>query len=286
MLVAVGASIGLVAITSSSSDDFEDAGQTGVETRCAPNEFYDQELGGRGAKGVNQTYREIEADTIGCNPICGTWEYYDQGRKAAGSGGPQGNGGLFSTDAGCFAPCYWNYRIPGRNNPQYPSPIFVKSSNSSLRYYDDNRAPIIRQVRLGVNYRRSVTSDFGNPPRLWQHSDLGGTTQWGNKDGQHIISAKLEDAGGSRLASGSPLHPDQIAAGSSTVFKPNWHTGGQRGTQEPTDPGGTVRNGTTWEDENWEIRADLINKVCTIVNITLDDEVVCSSEWENCATPS
>ena len=63
-----------------------------------------------------------------------------------------------------------------------------------------------------------------------------------------------------------------------TVFIPNWQSTG-------TDPGGTdpkLRNGTNWEDENWEVRADPYNKVCTIVNITLDDQVVCSSEDDSC----
>ena len=108
MLAATGVGIGLLAVNSSSSDDFEEAGQTGVESRCpAPNEVQDPELIGRGVAGTNKTFRDIKSDNIGCNPICATWEYYDPGRAAAGIGGPEGNGGVFSSNEGCFAPCYW-----------------------------------------------------------------------------------------------------------------------------------------------------------------------------------
>ena len=276
MLVAVGASIGLVAITTSSSDDFEDAGQTNVETRCAPNEVWDQELGARGAKGVNQTYRKIQADTIGCNPICGTWEYFDPGRKAAGSGGPEGNGGIYSTDTGCFAPCYWNFEAGIRAHPR-PGDI-RGSSNSSLAYHDDNRFPVAQQVRLGVAHSRYAPPLRTSTDNLWYQSDLGPASGTGsNKDGKPFIWIYDNAQNGSVRFPGKPLTSEQIAVGIPPVFKPNLKATG-------TDPGGTERNknNSRWEEENWEYRADPINKVCTIVNITLDDQVVCSSEWDDC----
>ena len=92
------------------------------------------------------------------------------------------------------------------------------------------------------------------------------------------------NVGGSRYNAGElPLHPKQIEAGFSTVFKPNWITRpkpvGDPGDEDHEDP--KNRNGNDWEDENWEYRADPHKEVCTIVNIT-NDEVVCSSEWGNC----
>ena len=276
VLVAVGASIGLVAITTSSSDDFEDAGQTGVEARCAPNEVRDPDLEARGAKGVNQTYREIQADTIGCNPICGTWEYFNPGRSAAGSGGPEGNGGTYSTDAGCFAPCYWNFG----GTRAHPKPEDVKANYSSLAYYDDNRFPVAQQVRLGVAHSRYAPPLRTSTNDLWYQSDLGPPSGiGGNKDDKPFIWTYDNVQNGSLRFPGKPLTSEQIAVGIPPVFKPNLKATG-------TDPGGTERNknNSRWEEENWEYRADPVNKVCTIVNITLDDQVVCSSEWENCAS--
>ena len=313
MLVAVGASLGLLAILSSSSDDFEDAGQTGVEARCAPNEVWDQELDAKGIGGP-ESKGGIRSRRIGCRPYCGTWEYFSAGKNDKGEyeptdpptamqssiGGPEGKGGVFSQNIGCFAPCYWDYIPP---DPQFMYAALVKGTGSSLTYYDDNRFPIVRQVRLGVNYRRSVDpsvnpSDISNARQrqrvLGYHVDLRRPLANQNRDRQFFIHTQLDfrgrttpQGGGSRQASGSPLHPEQIANGFPTVFKPNWRSGfGNDPDSPPRDPGDTARNGTTWEDENWEIRADPINKVCTIVNITLDDEVVCSSEWQNCGTPS
>ena len=294
VLAAVGVSLGLLAVTSASSDDFEEAGKTGVEARCAPNEVNDPELEARGVAGTNPTYRtpayrqdeEIVADTIGCNPVCATWEYYDPGLAGAGSGGPDGSGGVYSSNEGCFAPCYWNFELG--MGVFVPHPGHVKGSWSSLAYYDDNRVPIPEQVRLGVSYRRSV--DLSIPPSpVWQHSDLNPAGGRRNGDGKLMIRTRPTNRNdpsirqsGPREAPGSQLHPDQIAVGIPTTFKPNWIS--RNADPATSDP--TQRNGTEWEDENWEIRADPKEKECTIVNITLDDYVVCSSEWDNCGTPS
>ena len=297
VLAAVGVSLGLLAVTSASSDDFEEAGKTGVEARCAPNEVKDPELEARGVAGTNLTYRtpayrqdeEIVADTIGCNPVCATWEYYDPGLAAEGIGGPEGSGGVYSSNEGCFAPCYWNYELG--IGVFVPHPGHVKGSWSSLSYYDDNRVPIPEQIRLGVGHRRSVDLSVPPPPGglLWQHSDLNPAGGRRNGDGKLVIRTRPTNRNdpsirqsGSREASGSQLHPNQIAAGIPTTFKPNWIS--RRADPGATDP--TQRNGTEWEDENWEIRADPKEKECTIVNITLDDYVVCSSDWDNCAPRS
>ena len=306
VLAAVGVGIGLLAINSSSSSDFEEAGRTGVERRCMPNEVWEPELEARGADGINQRYRgtiysagvisaqiraddQIVADNIGCNPICGTWEYYDPGRAAAGIGGPEGSGGVYSTAEGCFAPCYW---IVTATNWIRPRAREVHSQWSQLRYFDDNRAPLALQYRLGVNYRRSVDTTVpvptvpSNPRRgLQQQQDLFWYTN-NNADGKPAMHgrskpAQTDGTGGARVVAGTlPLSPAQIAEGFPTVFRPNWFSNG-------ADPGGTARNSRVgydndWEDENWEVHADPINKVCTIVNTTLDDQVVCSSEWDNC----
>ena len=306
VLAAVGVGIGLLAINSSSSDNFEEAGRTGVERRCAPNEVNDPDLEARGADGINKRYRgtiysagvisaqiraddQIVADNLGCNPICGTWEYFDPGLAGAGSGGPEGNGGVYSTAKGCFAPCYWTVTLTG--NWARLRAREVHSSQSRLSYFDDNRAPLAQQWRLGVNYRRSVDPTVpvpvtGNARRgLQQQQDLFWYDN-GNLDGKPAMHGRSKPwqsdgtGGAMRVAGTLPLSPAQIAEGFPTVFKPNWNTNG-------SDPGGTGRNSrpgydNDWEDENWEVRADPINKVCTIVNTTLDDQVVCSSEWENC----
>ena len=276
VLAAVGAGIGLIAVTTSSSDDFEDAGKTGVEARCAPNEVKDPELEARGVAGVNQTYRrpaysesdEIVADEIGCNPICGTWEYYDPGLAAEGIGGPEGNGGIYSTDEGCFAPCYWSFNYPRAGNNKRPTHTHVRGRVwfSALLYFDDNRAPVVDQVRLGVNYRRSADLDAPLPSTqngFAQNNDLDFPGRGGDNTGKHFFWTHFNPttAGIRNVAGTLPLHPDHIAAGFPTVFKPNWHKS---------------------DDENWEVRADPSEGVCTIVDRSQDDQVICSSEQDSC----
>ena len=297
VLVAVAASLGLLAITSSSSDDFEEAGQTGVEARCAPNEIRDPDLEARGAKGINQTYREIQAETIGCNPICATWEYYDPGRAAAGAGGPEGNGGIYSTDTGCFAPCYWSYRYG--DGVWRPHGGQAASADTFLEYFDDNRAPEIRQVRLGVNYRRSNTdpsTDATNPNfKVGRRQDLGPPGTARNKDKKYFILTRYDkrdrqdaradrrEGAGSRLSPGTPMTPTLLEQ-MPPVFKPNFRSTLSDPAESSGDPKDRNPN-NFWKDENWEYRADPVNKICTIVNITLDDKIVCSSEWDRCTPP-
>ena len=295
VLAAVGVGIGLLAINSSSSSDFEEAGRTGVERGCMPNEVKDPDQEARGVNGINQRYRgtastpggttiaiyrtddQIVASNIGCNPICGTWEYFDPGLAGAGSGGPEGNGGIYSTARGCFAPCYWTYT---RTNIRRANAQNLKDARTSwLEYFDDNRPPKPLQVRLGVNYRRSADPNTAPAGNLMFHNDLQYYYTASNGDGKPFFITRDTPPNGNRRVAGTlPLAPQQIAAGLPTVFKPNWNS-------RHADPG-AGRNGGEWEDENWEVRADPYNKICTIVNTTLDDAVICSSEWKSCGEPS
>ena len=305
VLAAVGVGIGLLAVNSATSDDFEEAGQTGVEARCAPNEIWNPELESRGIGGPD-SQGGVKSKQVGCEPYCGTWEFLSTGANENGEyepaespaaarqssiGSPEGNGGVYSQNIGCFAPCYWGFTWTG-NAKQRPKASDVKGNQSSLIYYNDNRFPVVQQVRLGVNNRRS-TADPSTDATIYADS-----SQWkffrrrtdlnineghaGNRfplpDNKPYIQTTSQSSSGNTVAGGSPLTPT-LKSRYPTVFIPNWQSTG-------TDPGGTNRNSTTWEDENWEVRADPYNKVCTIVNITLDDQVVCSSEWDNCDTPS
>ena len=263
VLVAVGASIGLVAITSSSSDDFEDAGQTGVETRCATNEVKDPELEARGVKGVNQTFREIEADTIGCNPVCATWEYYAPGRAAAGIGGPEGNGGIFSSNEGCFAPCYWAANEGTYTPEDIPSAYYVvQHEGSSLSWDDSNRAPGVTEVRLGVVY-----------------------TQW------------RYDSSGARIGSSAP--PDQIENNGQKRIQLLQNGRQSKVEIAGTQPIGAYTGKPLWRkfytgvNERhrlgdfdisyfWEVRADPKEEKCYIIDTSFDDYIVCTSEQARC----
>ena len=311
VLMAAVTAIVLWGVTRGTSDNAEEAGRIGTEARCSPNEIRNPDLESKGRRGSNRILNhEIAADRIGCYPVCGTWEYYDQGLAAASTGGPQGGGGAYSSDIGCFAPCYWNHSFPP--TMWRPDAARAASDQAWLSYYDDNRPPGINQIRLGVNYRRRPASEMDSPAvdgiLLAQASDLmiapmpidengmltptSGRELAQTADRKPYMHTRVQratsdppwepdpEAGGSRYYAGElPLHSKQIAAGIPTVFKPNWIT------RSPTDLGGEARNGTDWEDENWEYRADPYKEVCTIVNTTLDDEVVCSSEWENCRRP-
>ena len=301
VLVAVGAGIGLLAVTSSSSDDFEDAGKTGVEARCAPNEIWDPELESRGIGGPD-SQGGIKSKQVGCEPYCGTWEYLSIGANENGEyepaespaaarqssiGGPEGNGGVYSQNIGCFAPCYWDFSPFTNVKRVNPGDFKGGTYTSRLHYFDDNRAPVVDQFRLGVNYRRSADLDADLPPPgptngFVQHNDLDFPARVADNIPIFWTQRRSADVNGARRVVGTlPLHPVQIAAGIPTVYKPNWFSG-RIGSSDPGTSDPKLRNGTNWEDENWEVRADPNEKVCTVVNITLDDQVVCSSEQDRC----
>ena len=284
VLAAVGAGIGLIAVTTSSSDDFEDAGKTGVEERCAPNEIWDPELESRGIGGPD-SQGGIRSRQVGCEPYCGTWEYLSTGANENGEyepaesptaarqssiGGPEGNGGVYSQNIGCFAPCYWSFGYAFQGGNQRPTAAHVRGTYglSRLLYFDDDRAPVANQFRLGVNYRRSADLDAALPlpsaqNPFAQNNDLDFPSRGRNNDGKHFFLSRHRGPNGARFVAGTlPLAPEHRAAGFPTVFKPNW-----------------VRS----DDENWEVRADPSEGVCTIVDISQDDQVICSSEWDSCA---
>ena len=290
VLVAAGVAVVLWAVTRGASDRTESAGRVSVETWCSSNEVRDPDL--LDVKGTNRILtHEITSHRIGCRPVCGTWEYYDPGLAAGGVGGPQGSLGVYSSDIGCFAPCYWSHTLSTSDwRPRHDDAI---NELSKLSYHDDDRPPGINQIRLGVNYRRRPASELDSPDvtpqELAQAQDLGGVAVI-SSDGNPFIFIRPPTndwPGGSRVNAGElPLHPKQIARGSPTVFKPNWVSGRVGRPDYLEDPAGVEnrvenRQSTHWEDENWEYRADRHREVCTIVNI-VTDEVVCSSEWENC----
>ena len=299
VLAAVGVGIGLLAVNSATSDDFEEAGQTGVEARCAPNEIWNPELESRGIGGPD-SQGGIKSKQVGCEPYCGTWEFLSTGANENGEyepaespaaarqssiGGPDGNGGVFSQNIGCFAPCYWSYT----NGPGRPNASGFINSGTSLQYLDDNRAPAIRQIRLGVNYRRASqdrSTDLypGTSGPHRRHSDLQPSDFSRNRDGKPFIIAY--NSNGSGIQPGeTPLTP-ALLQWVPAVFEPNLLS--RNADPGATDP--TQRNGNNfWEDENWEYRADPYEKECTVVNIHPnpgDNPVKCSSEWSNCTTPS
>ena len=298
VLAAVGVGIGLLAVNSATSDDFEEAGQTGVEARCAPNEIWNPELESRGIGGPD-SQGGVKSKQVGCEPYCGTWEYLSTGANENGEyepaespaaarqssiGGPDGNGGVYSQNIGCFAPCYWSYT----NGPGRPNASGFINSGTSLQYLDDNRAPAIKQVRLGVNYRRATedpSTDLypgTNSGSRWR-SDLNPSNFSLNRDGKPFILAR--SGRGSAVAPGTPLTP-ALLQWVPAVFEPNLLS--RNADPGATDP--TQRNGNNfWEDENWEYRADPYKKECTVVNLHPnpgDNPVECSSEWDNCGTPS
>jgi len=297
VLAAVGVSIGLLAVTSASSDDFEEAGQTGVEARCAPNEIWNPELESRGIGGPDSE-GGVRSKRVGCEPYCGTWEFLSTGANENGEyepaespaaarqssiGGPDGNGGVYSQNIGCFAPCYWSY-TNGVGRPDSTNGFL--NSGTSLQYFDDNRAPSIRQTRLGVNYRRATEDPSTD---LYPGAQSGAGSRWRsdlqpfnfslNRDGKPFIIAR--NGRGSAVAPGTPLTP-ALLQWVPAVFEPNLLS--RNADPGATDP--TQRNGTRfWEDENWEYRADPYEKECSIVNMhpnSGDNPVKCSSEKGSC----
>ena len=158
MLIAAAAATVLWSVNRGASDNAAEAGRVGTEASCAPNEVIDIDLKSKGRKGSNRILdAEITADAIGCYPVCGTWEYYDPGLAAAGTGGPDGNGGIYSSDIGCFAPCYWNHDLA--ENAERPVSSQTPIALDGLSYYGNNRPPEGTQVRLGVNHAKRLESE-------------------------------------------------------------------------------------------------------------------------------
>ena len=264
VLAATGVTVGLLAVNSASSDDFEEAGKTGVYARCpAPNEVQDPELIGRGVAGVNKTFRDIKSDNIGCNPICATWEYYDPGRAAAGIGGPEGNGGVFSSNEGCFAPCYWQAKKGANTYRPDPSPsayYFVANAGSALVYDDSNRAPGNAEVRFGVVYSE--------------------TTAAGQRDQIRVSGT------GREVVIYLPLNDNQRIPVGAYTHKPLLPTDGS--SDRTTDPYYTNNyHGMGSHDIShfWEWHVDPKEEKCYVIDPTFPDNptrIVCTSEQDWC----
>ena len=183
VVIAIGVGLLFIALTSSSSEDLEDAGRTGQDAACAPNELLDAVYEQRGLGGPNSP-DGVPTKAVGCKPYCATWEFvatpsaggeYRPGGTGEGSpiGGPEGLGGVFSSNVGCFAPCYWEVGMP-RSAPARPRDLIgidVKVSgdedvhgeynpDSRLRYYNDNRLPARGEIRLGVTHKRLLDKEL------------------------------------------------------------------------------------------------------------------------------
>ena len=115
VVVAIGVGLLFIVLTSSSSEDLEDAGRSGQEAMCAHNGVPDavyktRGIGGPAGRG------DVVSSAVGCKPYCATWEFgasfdsyeYEPGGSGPSSpfGGPEGRGDVFSSAVGCFAPCY------------------------------------------------------------------------------------------------------------------------------------------------------------------------------------
>ena len=280
VLVAVGAALVLVAINRSSSDDFEEAGNIGIDGKCQ------------------------------------TWEIHLATLEAAGHGGPEGHGGVFSSNIGCLATCYWEItnwvntgylEYPGaysvRNKLLLDDNGIIHKSGahphvSKLHYYDDNRAPAENYIRLGVVSLRVPAgapepsggfSDGVTDHRLYTNRP-GWATALGDGDGKislHVADAdtnNLIPRNGARSQPGRPLTQAMIDAGIPTIAEPNWMSFGDNpgaGVLATDYPDTVVPKEDharlSWEDEYWEVRADPGREVCEIVNVAHDDLLVCSS---------
>ena len=325
-----------IALTSSSSEDLEDAGRSGEDAACAPNEALDAVWKTSGLGGP-QGEGGVRSKSVGCKPHCATWEFvaepsedgeeYMLGSLAllAGKvpfGGPEGEGGVFSSNIGCFAPCYWEIGTPVQVRLRHQDLIGVKvestddnygptsggalrstgrgyilsdpsddsdeNPGSRLRYYNDNRAPVEGEIRLGVTYRRILDSSeqLERAGGLFVATELQ-RSESDSIDGnpyfytspleRHSASGRWGHGLGVRNAPGTPLSPQQIAEGVPTVHEPNWYS--PRINILASSEWG--RFNTYFEDEDWEIRADPENEVCEIV-YTPTDRLICSSDNDSC----
>ena len=171
-----------------------------------------------------------------------------------------------------------------RNKIGIPGQLHV----SKLYYYDDNRAPAVNRIRLGVVSLR-MPAGTPEPSSGWKNgatdhqinlTRLGG----GERDGKPYIFRFRP--GGAMNNPGRPLTQRMIDAGIATIAEPNWLSFGNNpgsgalATDYPDRSVGDSRY--FWEDESWEVRADPGREVCEIVNVAHDDLLVCSSAKEKC----
>ena len=320
VVLAIGVGLLFLALTSSSSGNLEDAGRSGSEAACAPNELLDA-VYVRHAFGGPEGRGGVRSKSVGCKPYCATWEFlampsaggeYRLGGTGEGSpiGGPDGAGGVFSSKIGCFAPCYWEVgeqdsarlrprELIGTNidrdlastaDPQKTELGYVEDARendaSRLRYHNDNRPPDAGVIRLGVTYRRILDTSEENFFDAYGGTELQGTAGR-NRDGKPYFYVSPKPA---HSVSGRYGHDAGVRNAPGTPLSPEQIAQGVPTVHEPNwySPGYDYlgsrewgRFNTYWEDEDWEVRADPENEVCEIV-YTPTDRLVCSSDNDSC----
>ena len=303
LIIAVGASAVLLGINSGSSEDLEEAGKidAGGGASCRPNEIFDLDYESKGLGG-SQGQRGVVSSEIGCRPHCATWEFMTAGPNDDGEyeltkdwlritqdnvGGPEGDDeNVFSSRKGCFAPCYWEHTgatssgrpkwIYAHTNSNHDTVAPMRTVDNRLLYYDDNRVPAAGEVRLGVIYRRG---NRGSRDTNLYGTEYGPATP--SRDGKRPIVFYDHASFGAVNFEGVVLptmNPDLRATG--TVARPNWRS---TGIDPPLQDPPADRYRSTWEDEDWEVRADPESETCEIVNTARNDELVCTSARDNCA---
>ena len=301
VVLAIGVGLLFLALTSSSSEDLEDAGRRGDDAPCGPNEVWDAVYYTNGIGGPNGQ-KGVTSKSVGCKPYCATWEFvaelpedggdeYIQGSlamiAASGIGGPDGAGGVFSSKIGCFAPCYWEVGTPvqAELRPRELIGLWVDTLDTDWGTGMTGRGFIWRQFFENVENpgsRLRYYNDNREPGvgviRLGvTYSRTGPATELmaqpsGTGDGKPFYYINP-------TAQGTPLQPSQIASGMPTVHEPNWLSPTNNLLVSSSEWG---RFSTDGEDEDWEVRADPENEVCEIV-YTPTDRLVCSSDNNSCA---
>lgn len=260
--VAVGAGVIYVAVARGGSERLEDSGRSGSDAKCEP------------------------------------WEIRSTALEARGAGGPFGHKGVFSSNIGCFAPCYWEIGGELKITDFVATPRMVAGfADSYLRYDTSNRNPDNGEIRLGVNYTR-YSSDWGT---LMMRGSGGMIDFYGSDATIALIKSP-----GLRVVMPAAVYTQLDSAGSDppvivtffarsttdnevgtwadqgigrwtsrdeeSVYKPNWFSG------VPDDSAFS----SSYDDAGWEVRAKPGLEACEIVDTQREDAIVCSSRQANC----
>ena len=299
VVLAIGVGLLFLALTSSSSEDLEDAGRSGDDAACGPNEALDAVWVRRGLGGP-QGKGGVTSKSVGCKPYCASWEFVaersDDGEEyvlgslalLAGKvpfGGPDGAGGVFSSDIGCFAPCYWEVGTPVQAQLRSRELIGVNvhsedGAGSTLRGFIIS--DVVSEGSVDENPGSRLRYYNNNRPPAAGVIRLGVT--YSRTPAATELMAQSSGTGDGKpfyyinpTAKGTPLSSQQIANGVPTVHEPNWYS--PRGNVLASSEWG--RFNTYGEDEDWEVRADPENEVCEIV-YTPTDRLICSSDDDSC----
>lgn len=264
VVVAVGAGVLYMAVARGGEENLEAAGRSGSDAKCEP------------------------------------WEIRSTALEAKGAGGPFGLNGVFSSNIGCLAPCYWEIGGTLTINDFVATPRMVAGfSDSYLRYDTSNRNPNNGEIRLGVNYSRysdaffsallrgtgGLIDFFGSdatidlvksaamrlvlPAAVYTQLDSEGS------DPPVIVTFLARstiDAEVGTWADQFPVSGRWINRGEESVYKPNWFSG------VPDN----AAFSSSYDDAGWEVRAIPGRDVCEIVDTQREDAIVCSSRQDNC----